>query len=174
MTQVLKVAADKFGYTPSKPNSGRGYGISCGIEADTYTAHIGEIEVDKKTGQIKVKRVVCVYDMGLCVNPQGTKIQIEGCCIMSLGYALSEGLRFSDGNILDKNFDTYEIPRFSWVPEIETVILKKDNDPPHGAGEPGVIGMGAVVATGVFDATGAKLLEMPMTPKRVKAALAKV
>ncbi len=93
---------------------------------------------------------------------------------MSLGYALSEEIRFSDGFILDKNFDTYRIPEFSWVPKIETVILKKDNDPPHGAGEPAVIGMGAVIATGLFDATGARLFGMPMTPERVKAALAQV
>jgi len=171
---VLKAAAEKFGYTPSKPLSGRGIGISCGIDAGTYAAHIGEIEVDKKTGKIRVNRVVCAYDMGLCVNPQGTKIQMEGCMMMSMGYALTEELRFSDGSVLDKNFDTYEIPRFSWTPKIETVILKKDNDPPQGAGEPAVIGMGAVVATGVFDATGAKLLEMPMTPERVKEALNKV
>ncbi len=171
---VLKAAAEKFGYKPSKPISGRGIGISWGVDAGTYAAHIGEIEVNNKTGEIRVKRVVCVYDMGLCVNPQGTKIQMEGCCVMSMGYALTEGIRFSDGVVLDKNFDTYEIPRFSWVPEIETVILKKDNEPPQGAGEPAVIGMGAVIATGVFDATGAKLFEMPMTPERVKAALEKV
>ncbi len=93
---------------------------------------------------------------------------------MSMGYALTEGLRFSDGVVFDKNFDTYEIPHFSWLPKIETVILKKDNNPPQGVGEPAIIGMGAVVATGIFDATGAKLFEMPMTPERVKAALAKV
>ncbi len=174
MIGVLKAAADKFGYKPSKSISGRGIGISCGIDANTYAAHIGEIEVNKKTGEIKVKRVVCVYDMGLCVNPQGTRIQMEGCCVMSMGYALTEGLEFSDGVVLDKNFDTYELPRFSWVPKIETVILKKDNDPPQGAGEPAIIGMGAVIATGVFDATGAKLFEMPMTPERVKAALKKI
>ena len=174
MIGVLKVAADKFGYTPLKPRSGRGYGISCGIDANTYTAHIGEIEVDEKTGKIRVKRVVCVYNMGLCVNPQGTKLQIEGCCVMSMGYALTEGLKFSDGAVLDRNFFTYDIPRFSWVPEIETVILKKDDAPPQGAGEPAVIGMGAVIATGVFDATGALLFEMPMTPSRVKEALSKV
>ena len=173
MIGVLKAAADKFGYTPSKPVSGRGYGISCGIDANTYVAHIGEIEVDKKTGEIRVKRVVCVYDMGLCVNPQGTKLQMEGCCVMSMGYALTEGLRFSDGVVLDENFDTYELPRFSWVPKIETIILKKDNDPPQGAGEPAIICMGAVIATGVYDATGAKLFEMPMTPKRVKEAISK-
>jgi nicotinate dehydrogenase subunit B len=174
MIGVLKAAADKFGYKPSKYPSGRGYGISCGIDAKTYVAHIGEIELDKTTGQIRVKRVVCVYDMGLCVNPQGTKMQMEGCCLMSMGYALTEGLRFSDGVVLDRNFDTYNIPRFSWVPKIETIIFKKDDLPPQGAGEPAVIGMGAVIATGVYDATGAKLLEMPMTPKRVKEALSKV
>ena len=174
MIGVLKAAADKFGYTPAKPVSGRGIGISCGIDANTYAAHIGEIELDKKTGAIKVKRVVCVYDMGLCVNPQGTKIQMEGCCVMSMGYALTEELKFSDGVILDKNFDTYELPQFSWIPKIETVILEKDNDPPQGAGEPAVIGMGAVIATGVFDATGAKLFEMPMTPESVKRALGNI
>jgi nicotinate dehydrogenase subunit B len=173
MIGVLKAAADKFGYTPSKPPSGRGYGMSCGIDANTYVAHIGEVEVDKATGKIIVKRIVCVYDMGLCVNPQGTRIQMEGACIMGMGYALAEGLRFSDGVILDRNFDTYDIPRFSWLPKIETVILKKDNLPPCGAGEPAVIGIGAVIATGVYDAAGAKLFNMPMTPEIVKEALEK-
>jgi nicotinate dehydrogenase subunit B len=174
MVEVLKAAAKKFGYTHSKPVSGRGYGISCGIDAETYVAQIGEIEVARTTGEIRVKRVVCVYAMGLCVNPQGTKIQMEGSCIMGMGYALTEGIRFSNGAILDKNFDTYRIPRFSWVPRIQTVILKKDKDLPHGAGEPAITGMGAVIATGLFDATGAKLNEMPMTPERVKAALARI
>ncbi len=174
MIEVLKAAADKFGYTPSKLPSGRGYGISCGIDANTHVAHIGEVEVDKATGKIRVKRIVCVYDMGLCVNPQGTKMQMEGACIMGMGYALTEGLRFSDGVVLDRNFDTYDIPRFSWVPKIETIILKKDNLPPCGAGEPAVVGIGAVIATGVYDATGAKLFNMPMTPERVKEAIEKV
>ncbi len=174
MTGVLKAAADKFGYTPSKLPSGRGYGISCGIDANTRVAHIGEVEVDGTTGEIRVKRIVCVYDMGLCVNPQGTKMQMEGACIMGMGYALTEGLRFSDGVVLDRNFDTYDIPRFSWVPKIETLILKKDNLPPCGAGEPAVVGIGAVIATGVYDATGARLFNMPMTPERVKEALEKV
>jgi CO/xanthine dehydrogenase Mo-binding subunit len=111
--------------------------------------------------------------MGLCVNPQGTKIQMEGCCMMGLG-ALTEGLRFSDGVIIDNNFDTYHIPRFSWIPEIETLIVKNDGFPPEGAGEPAIVGIGGIIATGVYDATGAKLFEMPFTPQRVKEALGKV
>ena len=174
MIGVLTAVADLFGYTPSKLSSGRGFGMSCGIDAGTYAAHMGEIEVDKSSGEIRVKRIACVYDMGLCVNPQGTKLQMEGCCVMGLGNSLTEGIRFQDGVVLDRNFDTYEIPRFSWVPKIETVILKKDNEPSQGAGEPAIIGIGAIIATGVHDATGAKLFNLPMTPKRVKEALAKV
>jgi CO/xanthine dehydrogenase Mo-binding subunit len=144
------------------------------MDANTYVAHMGEVDVDRSSGKIEVRRIVCGYDMGLCVNPQGTKIQMEGCCIMGLGYALTEGLRFSDGEILDRNFDTYHIPRFSWLPKIETVIVKNDRFPPQGGGEPAITGIGGIIATGVYDATGAKLFRMPMTSERVKEAIAKV
>jgi CO/xanthine dehydrogenase Mo-binding subunit len=129
--------------------------------------------VDKQSGEIEVKRIVCGYDMGLCVNPQGTRIQMEGCCVMGMGYSLAEEVRFSDGVIYDRNFDTYDIPRFSWAPRIETIIVENNDLPAQGGGEPGVVGIGAIIATGVFDATGAKLFQMPFTPERVKEALAK-
>jgi nicotinate dehydrogenase subunit B len=174
MIGALKAVADKFGYTPSKLPSGRGFGMSCGIDANTYVAHMAEVAVDKATGKIEVKRIVCGYDMGLCVNPQGTTIQMEGCCMMGLGYSLTEGLRFSKGEIFDHNFDTYHIPRFSWLPKIETIIVENNGYPSQGGGEPGIVGIGAIIATGVFDATGARLFNMPMTPERVKEALKKV
>jgi nicotinate dehydrogenase subunit B len=93
---------------------------------------------------------------------------------MGMGYALTEGLRFSDGVIFDRNFDTYDIPRFSWLPKIETVIVENYNFPPKGCGEPPVVGIGAIIANGVHDATGAKLFNMPMTPEKVKVALLEV
>jgi len=71
-----------------------------------------------------VKRVVCVQDMGLSINPEGAKIQIEGCITMGLGYALKEDVHFKDGEIFDLNLDTYEIPRFSWIPKIETFLVR--------------------------------------------------
>jgi nicotinate dehydrogenase subunit B len=168
---VLRAAAQKFGYTPSKLPSGRGYGMSCAIDANAYVAHMAEVDVDRASGRIEVKRIVCVMDMGLCVNPQGSILQMEGSCIMGLGYALSEEVRFRNGEIFDRNFDTYDIPRFSSLPKIETVILKNYEFPPQGCGEPPVVGIGAIIATGVYDATGAKLLRMPMVPDRVKEAL---
>ena len=171
MIGVLKAAADRFGWTKAKAPSGRGYGISTGIDAGTYVAHMAEVEVDKKTGHVQVKRIVCAQDMGLSINPEGSKIQMEGCITMGLGYALTEEVRFKGGEILDKNFDTYEIPRFSWLPDIETYILDKKNETAQGGGEPAIIGMGAVIANAIFDAVEARVLQLPMTPERVLAAL---
>ena len=90
---------------------------------------------------------------------------------MGLGYALSEEIRFNGGKIHDTNFDSYEIPRFSWVPEIETIIIDNKNLPAQGGGEPAIVVMGAVVANAVFDACGARLFQFPMTPERVREAL---
>ncbi|HAM08912.1 MAG: hypothetical protein A2X05_08415 [Bacteroidetes bacterium GWE2_41_25] len=171
MIGVLKAAADKFGYTPGKNPSGRGYGIACGTDVGTWVAHIAEVKVDKSTGHVRVIRVACAQDMGLCVNPQGTTIQMEGCITMGLGYALTEEIQFKGGDIRNHSFDTYEIPRFSWVPEIDTVIMDKKDQPPQGGGEPAVICMGAVIANAVFDATGARLYQLPMTPERILAAI---
>lgn len=171
MRRVLVAAAEKFGWKPSKAPSGRGYGIACGIDAGTYVAHIAEVEVDKKKGTVQVKRVVCAQDMGLSINPEGAKIQIEGCITMGLGYALTEEVHFKGGQILDLNFDTYEIPRFSWLPKIETVLIDAKDSPPQGGGEPAIICMGGVVANAVFDATGARVFQLPMTPERVRKAM---
>ncbi len=171
MRRVLLAAVEKFDWKPARAPSFRGYGVACGIDAGTTVAAIAEVDVDKTTGRVRVKRVVCAQDMGLVINPEGATIQMEGCITMGLGYALREDLRFKDGEILDVNFDTYEIPRFSWLPKIETVILDRKDDPPQGGGEPAIVVMGAVVANAIHDAVGIRLLQMPMTPGRVKEAL---
>jgi isoquinoline 1-oxidoreductase len=172
MRRVLKAAAEKFGWTPSKTPSSRGFGVACGIDSGTYVAHIAEVEVDKQTGSVQVKRVVCAQDMGIVVNPEGAILQIEGCITMGLGYALTEEIRFKGGKILDSDFSTYELPRFSWLPKIETVLIKADDISPQGGGEPAIICMGGVIANAIYDATGARLLQLPMTPERVKEAVA--
>ena len=171
MRSVLEAVAEKFGYTPAAPPSGRGIGIACGIDAETYVAVMAEAQVDEKSGSVSVKRLVCAQEMGQVVNPQGATIQMEGCLTMGLGYALAEEMRFDNGQLLDTNFDTYLLPRFSWVPEIETVIVPNTTLPPKGGGEPAIICMGGALATAVHDATGAKVLQLPMTRERVVAAL---
>jgi CO/xanthine dehydrogenase Mo-binding subunit len=148
--------------------------VACGIDAGSYVAAIAEAAVDPKKGTVQVNRVVCAQDMGLVVNPQGATIQVEGCITMGLGYALTEEIHFQGGKVLDSNFDTYELPRFSWVPKIETVLVENTELAPQGGGEPAIILMGALVANAIHDATGARLYQLPMTPERVKAALALV
>ncbi|MGA9364890.1 MAG: molybdopterin cofactor-binding domain-containing protein [Bacteroidota bacterium] len=173
MQRVLKTAADKFGWTSAKAPSERGFGIACGTDAGTYVATIAEVEVDKATGNVKVKRVVCAQDMGLAINPEGAAIQMEGCLTMGLGYALKEDIHFRAGEILDLNFDTYEIPRFSWLPKIETIIIDNKESDPQGGGEPAIITVGAVVANAIYDAIGVRLFQIPMTPERIMEAMKK-
>lgn len=171
MKRVLKAAAEKFDWTPSKAPSGRGYGLACGTDSGTYVAHMAEVEVDKQSGKVQTKRVVCAQDMGLVINPEGAKLQVEGCITMGLGYALTEEIHFKGGEIHDRNFDTYEIPRFSWTPEIETVLIEAEDSPPQGGGEPAIVCMGALIANAIFDATGARLFQLPMIPERVVEAM---
>ena len=171
MTGVLKAVADKFGYVPGKTPSGRGIGIACGTDAGTWVAHIAEVEVDSKTGSVKVLKLACAQDMGLCVNPQGALIQMEGCLTMALGYTFTEELKFEGGNIRDRNFDSYAIPRFSWLPQLECVIMDRKDQAPQGGGEPAIIAVGAAVGNAIFDATGARLFRVPFTPERVLEAI---
>jgi len=90
-----------------------------------------------------------------------------------LGYALTEEVNFTGGVVRDENFDTYQLPIFSWAPaQIETVLIEADDEPAKGAGEPAIICMGGVLVNAVYDATGARLTQIPMTRERVKKALA--
>ena len=170
--RVLKGVMEHWGWKPAAGVTGRGLGIACGFDAGTYVATVAEVAVDAATGKVTVKRVLCVQEMGLVVNPTGAKTQMEGCIMMGLGYALTEEIRFKNGEVLDTNFNTYALPLFSWQPKIETVILPADDSPPQGGGEPAIIIMGAVIANAVHDAIGARMTAMPLTPARVKAALA--
>jgi isoquinoline 1-oxidoreductase len=171
LRRVLTTAADAFGWKPGAGPSGQGRAISVSVDAGTYCALCAEVAVDKKTGAIQVKRVVAAQDMGVVINPTGAKMQMEGCIAMGLGYVLSEELKFRGGDIADRNFDTYELPRFSMVPKIETLLIKNDDLAPQGGGEPAIVPMGAVIANAVFDATGVRMFRLPMTKERVLAAL---
>lgn len=173
MRGVLEAAAGRFGWTPAAGPSGRGAGLACGIDAGTYAAVFAEVAVDRASGRVSVKRMVCAQDMGQVVNPDGARMQMEGCLVMGLGYALTETLRFKGGDVLDRSFATYEVPRLSMLPEIETVLVPNDALSPQGGGEPAIVPVGGAIANAIFDATGARLFRMPFTPESVKAAITK-
>ena len=91
--------------------------------------------------------------------------------MMGLGYALTEEVRFRGGEVLTRNFDSYRLPRFSALPQMEIVLVDNPETPALGCGEPPIITMGAVLANAVYDALGARVPRLPMTPERVQAAL---
>jgi isoquinoline 1-oxidoreductase len=173
MRRVLETLARQFGWKSAKGPSGRGVGVACGMYSNAYSATMAEVAVDKSNGHVRVKRVVSALDVGMTLNPDGMRQQMEGSITMGLGYALTEEVRFKDGEVLDHNFDTYTIPRFSWLPKIETILVDNPENPPLGGGEPPIITIGAVLANAIYDAAGVRLLQLPMTPERILGALKK-
>jgi len=173
MRGVLEAVSKKFGWAARKKAGGVGYGVACGTDVNGDAATMAEVFVDKATGHIQVRRIAAAMDIGLIVNPDGALQQLEGGITMGLGYALAEEVHFKGGDILDRNYDTYVLPRFSWLPRIETVLVQNRETPSQGCGEPPIITIGALIANAVFDAIGVRLWQLPMTPERVKAALAK-
>ncbi len=172
MRAVLQEGARRFGWQKAaRPaRGGRGRGLACGIDAGTYVALFADVDVNG-AGAVKPRRIVCAQEMGQVINPNGALMQMEGCIMMGLGYALSETLRFKGGEILDRNFDTYEVPRFAVLPEIDAFLVKNDDLSPQGGGEPAIVPVGAAIANAVWDASGARLFQMPMTPEKVKKAI---
>jgi isoquinoline 1-oxidoreductase len=171
LLRLLETVAGAFGWVPAPAPSGRGVGLACGAWRGTLVATMAQVAVDRATGAVKVERVTTAVDLGQVVNPDGARQQVEGAVTMGLGYALTEELRFRGGRILDENFDTYRIPRFTDLPRIQVVLVDNPGLPAQGLGEPPIVTMGAVLANAIFDATGARVRELPMTPERVRAAL---
>jgi len=171
MRRVLEAATKQFGWKAARAPSGQGVGVACGNTYKTYVATAVQVAADKSTGRVQVERVVTAVDAGIIVNPEGTRQQVEGCISMGIGYALSEEVRFSNGEVLARNFDSYEIPRFSTMPKMEVVLVDNPELAPDGIAEPPIITLGAAIANAVYDATGARLFQLPMTPARVLQAL---
>jgi isoquinoline 1-oxidoreductase len=171
MANVVKTGAERFGWTPAIGPSGRGYGFAVGIDVGSYVVVFVEAEVDKNTGYVQVKRAVCCQDMGMVVNPQGAILQMEGCMLMGLGYALREEIQFEGRRMISTNYDSYAFTQFNMVPKLDVVIVDSKDETPYGGGEPPIVVMGGAVANAVFDATGARVFRQPLTPERVKEAM---
>ena len=134
-------------------------------------ACVAEVQVERASGIVRVKRIVVAHDCGLIINPDGVKNQIEGNVIQALSRALKEEVQFDELRITRVDWQTYPILTFSEVPEIEIVLINRADQPALGAGEPATVTTGAAVANAVFDATGVRLRQIPFTPERVRAAL---
>lgn len=167
MERTLRLAAKTFNYTSAKTGKNKGCGMALGFDAGTYVAIIAEVHVDPVSGEVTPIRIVCAQDMGQVVNPHGARVQTEGGITMGLGYALYEDIQFNGGEVKTHNFHQYEITRFSVTPPIEAVFIDDMESPPQGGGEPAIICVGGAIANAVFHASGARVLQMPITPERI-------
>jgi nicotinate dehydrogenase subunit B len=175
--ECLQAAADKAGWqkrpSPAPTANGniaRGRGVALTQRANTFVATVAEVEVNKTTGQVAVKRIVCSHDCGLMINPDGVKNQVEGNVIQGVSRALFEEVTFdSNAAVTSLDWATYPILRFPDLPELEVVLINRPEVLPLGAGEGATIPPAAAIANAIYDAVGVRLREGPFTPKRVLA-----
>ncbi len=137
-----------------------------------YGANLAEVEVDCITGNVRVLRFISSHDPGQVVNLNGALGQVYGGVVMGMGYAILENYAESGGNPLVANFDEYLLPTACDIPEIETVLLRNPDElGPLGAkslGEPACEIAAPAIANAVFNATGMRVRDLPLTLERVK------
>jgi nicotinate dehydrogenase subunit B len=167
---VFEAAGKQFGWRKSKNAPGQGFGMGGGYEKLGNIATFVEVNVDKKSGNVKVIRVVSAFECGAIVNPDNLRNQIEGSNVQGLGGALFEAIEFENGKILNGRMSQYRVPRFKDTPVLETVLLDRKDIPSVGAGECPMIGLAPAIANAIFDATGVRLRSLPLVPDGLKVA----
>ena len=169
LRDVLTAAATRFGWADRKSVLGRGYGLACGTEKNSYVAACVELTVDRAGGKVQVTRIVAAFECGAIVNPLHLQNQVEGSLVMGLGGALFEAIHFDQGKILNPHLAAYRVPRFADVPPIEIVLLNRKDLAPEGAGETPIVAIAPAIRNALLDATGQALYTMPLAPSGLKA-----
>ncbi len=187
---VLKAAAEAYGWDPrpspkqSRPgptgngNILTGRGIAYSFRGQTIVSVVAEVEVNRQTGHVWARRLVCAHDCGLVVNPQSLRHTVECAMLHGLSRALHEEVQFDTEKITSVDWVSHPTLRHADVPDqIEIVLVNGDPNPnrpdlpPYGAGEAALKPMLAAVANAIYDATGVRIRRVPFRDARVLAAL---
>ena len=182
LMDVVKRAAKAANWDtrPSPRNGARrsgiasGRGIACVLyEGDNgYCAIVAEVDVHQDTGRVAVKRLVIANDVGPISNPDGLRNQLEGGALHGISRTLNEEVMWDDQKVTSIDWRTYRpLPVGAEIPKIETVLINRPDAHAAGAGETAVTVTAAAIGNAIFDATGARIRQIPFTPERVKAAL---
>ena len=152
---------------------GRGMAYMRYKQAENYVAIGMTVAVNKATGKIAVRRVVCAHDCGLVVNPDGLRNQVEGNILQTLSRTLHEEVTFDQSRVTSVDWVRYPILTFPEAPAVQVELIDRPEQPAYGAGEAASAPVAAALANAIFDATGVRLRSVPFTVERVKAALAR-
>ena len=181
---VIKAAMNRANWQPrlagannsTQADIAKGRGISYVRynNTTTYVAAVAEVEVNRKTGDVKVTRVCVGHDCGQIVNPDGLANQIEGGVIQTVSRTLMEQVQWDSTKVTSVDWASYPILRFPDVPRVEVDMINTPGDVSWGAGEPTATAIPAAIGNAIFDATGARLRSIPFTPEKVQAALKQV
>ena len=172
---VIEAVAKAAAWKPGERGDGRrgrGIGYARYKTVATYNAVIAEVEVNRTTGVVKVPRIWTAVDAGQIINPDGLINQIEGGVIQSMSWTLHEHVQFDRNGILSEDWMNYPILTMPDVPKVETVLINRPNERALGAGEAAQGPAAAAIANAFAAATGRRIRELPLTPERVKVALA--
>ncbi len=177
---VIKAVAERAGWQPrlaaSQPRSTgdvlTGRGIAYARRKETRVAVITEVEVDRQTGRVWPRRWFVAHDCGLIINPDTLRRVIEGNILHATSRALFEEVKFDRRTVTSVDWLTYPILDITDAPQsIEVVLINHPDKPPRGAGEPSSRPVASAIANAVYDATGIRIREAPLTKQRIKAAL---
>jgi nicotinate dehydrogenase subunit B len=136
-----------------------------------WSAWIADVAVNKATGDVSVTRVVAGQDSGLMINPDGVRHQIHGNVIQSTSRALMEEVSFDGNAVTSREWGAYPIITFPDIPDIDVLMLPRQDQPPLGVGESASVPSAAAIANAIFDATGVRFRELPFTPERILRGL---
>lgn len=136
-----------------------------------FVAHFAEVEVDRETGQVRVRRIVTAHDIGTVINPILHQGQIEGGLVQALGQGMCEQIVFKEGAVISAHLGDYKLPTIMDIPELETVLLPGGAGPAPfetaAIGEMSNVAVPAAITNAIFDAVGVRLVELPVSPERV-------
>jgi isoquinoline 1-oxidoreductase beta subunit len=164
---VLELAAAKAGWGQALP-AGIGRGVSLQFVFGTYMAVVADVEV-ARSGEVRVRRLICALDCGTAVNPDTVQAQVQGGLLFGVTAALYGEITLKNGRVVQDNFDSYQPLRMNEAPSIEVHIIAS-REPPGGMGECGTSVVPAAVSNAVFAATGKRLRKLPIDVAALRRA----
>lgn len=185
--ELMRSTADRAGWTPrTRPMQteaeagvlrGRGFAYARYIHSKfpgfgaAWAAWVADVAIDKKSGEIAVTRITVGHDAGMMINPDGVRHQIHGNVIQSTSRVLKESVTFEESKVSSQEWGAYPILTFPEVPDVDVLMMPRPYDPPLGAGESASVPSAAAIANAVYDATGIRFRELPITSDKLRVAL---